>query len=806
MELEINGIPVSFPYHPYQVQVDFMSKVIEACDNKEYALLESPTGTGKTLSLLCSILSWKYARNSSTRIIYTSRTHSQLSNVIKELKKTSFKPSVCHIASRALLCINPAVRNLDNSSQTRKCRALRSKKACIYSNDEKINMYGKKLMSECLDIEDFIAFCTKNGICPYYCAQINSDLADIVLAPYQYIADPKVRSNLPLSSVNSNIIVFDEAHNFPELCSSFLTESLPFHVITMIAESMNKLGYFLIGSSVKELSELNRNDFTQMRTQMGTLFKYLNDLLQKDKDFIKMMKNHNPKSVSYCVKDSEFLFRCLETTGLSEKNYTSFLSVIEILTRSSEMIGLNPIEVSALENLSSFITSVFGRNIDSKEFFKQYYTVCFTSEPSISLLCLSPAPCFRMITDLNPHTIILTSGTLSPIDSFMDDLEVKFPIVLENDHIASPEQVMVIISPNGPDGHKFQFTYNNREDDIMKSEFIDSYYGLCHHIPFGLLLFFPSFSFLEEMSKQIVNRCDSVKKVFIEPRDSKKQEVVLKQFYNNIMHGSTLLAVCRGKLSEGIDFADDAARCVAIVGIPFPNLSDFRVELKKKWLDEKKAGLGSKWYLESAMRSVNQSIGRAIRHKNDYAVIVLFDERYIGFKIMLSKWIQKSTTVAGDWNSALRNIDRFFKNKRDGFTPRQEASSTKSVVKIKTKVQSTPIQKEQKVVDEARPFALNLKTPSIAKQKSLPTQKDLASFLAGSFSTGTKPKTQETASSLIDLLKGTSKKDVDPRILLKSKTEEKICSSCKAICSKYKTTKSGEVFCNDCHMFQTQFE
>lgn len=33
---------------------------------------------------------------------------------------------------------------------------------------------------------------------------------------------------------------------------------------------------------------------------------------------------------------------------------------------------------------------------------------------------------------------------------------------------------------------------------------------------------------------------------------------------------AAFFAVCRGKLAEGIDFTDDAARCVIIAGIPFP--------------------------------------------------------------------------------------------------------------------------------------------------------------------------------------------------------------------------------------------
>lgn len=57
-EYTIGGIPVSFPFEPYNVQRNYMERVIECLDRSANSVLESPTGTGKTLSLLCSTLGW----------------------------------------------------------------------------------------------------------------------------------------------------------------------------------------------------------------------------------------------------------------------------------------------------------------------------------------------------------------------------------------------------------------------------------------------------------------------------------------------------------------------------------------------------------------------------------------------------------------------------------------------------------------------------------------------------------------------------------------------------------------------------
>lgn len=51
-------IDFKFPFSPYKVQHDFMKSLYSILENKQIGILESPTGTGKTLSLLCGSLKW----------------------------------------------------------------------------------------------------------------------------------------------------------------------------------------------------------------------------------------------------------------------------------------------------------------------------------------------------------------------------------------------------------------------------------------------------------------------------------------------------------------------------------------------------------------------------------------------------------------------------------------------------------------------------------------------------------------------------------------------------------------------------
>lgn len=55
----------------------------------------------------------------------------------------------------------------------------------------------------------------------------------------------------------------------------------------------------------------------------------------------------------------------------------------------------------------------------------------------VNFQCLSPYYTFSNLQELKPRSIILTSGTLAPLETFESELGVKFDIKLENSHVIS---------------------------------------------------------------------------------------------------------------------------------------------------------------------------------------------------------------------------------------------------------------------------------------------------------------------------------------------------------------------------------
>lgn len=84
----------------------------------------------------------------------------------------------------------------------------------------------------------------------------------------------------------------------------------------------------------------------------------------------------------------------------------------------------------------------------------------------------------------------------------------------------------------------------------------------------------------------------------VEPQDKQEFVAAMHEFYLKVADrtatGAIFFAVCRGKVSEGLDFANDNGRAVIITGMPYPPFKDARVVLKRQYCDRQLSVAGNK--------------------------------------------------------------------------------------------------------------------------------------------------------------------------------------------------------------------
>ncbi|XP_026110715.1 regulator of telomere elongation helicase 1-like isoform X2 [Carassius auratus] len=184
------------------------------------------------------------------------------------------------------------------------------------------------------------------------------------------------------------------------------------------------------------------------------------------------------------------------------------------------------------------------------------------------------------------RSIILTSGTLSPLSSFTCEMKIHFPVSLENLHVIQPDQISASIIEKGPDGVKLSTAFDRRFVPENMSSMGNTLVNLTRLVPHGLLVFFPSYPVMDKTlefwrASGHAGRIEKVKPMFVEPRGKGTFTEVIDGYYAKLKDpnssGGSFFAVCRGKASEGLDFADTYCRGVVVTGLPFPPMMDPRV-------------------------------------------------------------------------------------------------------------------------------------------------------------------------------------------------------------------------------------
>uniref|UniRef100_A0A8C0AD94 Regulator of telomere elongation helicase 1 n=1 Tax=Bos mutus grunniens TaxID=30521 RepID=A0A8C0AD94_BOSMU len=746
-KITLKGVTVDFPFQPYKCQEEYMSKVLECLQEKVNGILESPTGTGKTLCLLCSTLAWREhlrdavsARRIAERasgelfpdrtlaswgnaipegdvpacytdipkIIYASRTHSQLTQVISELRNTSYRPRVCVLGSREQLCIHPEVKKQEsNHMQVHLCRRKVASRSCHFYNNVEEKSLEQELATPILDIEDLVRSGTKHKLCPYYLSRNLKQQADIIFMPYNYLLDAKSRRAHGID-LKGTVVIFDEAHNVEKMCEEAASFDLTPHdvasgldVIDQVLEERTKVAQQ--AELHPEFSADSAGSGLNLEPEDLAKLKMILLRLEGAIDAVEL-----PGDNSGVTKPGSYIFELFAEAQITFQTKGCILdSLDQLIQHLAGRAGLFT-NTAGLQKLVDIIQIVFS--VDSAEgdpgpmvgLASQSYKVHIhldaghrrTAQRSdvwnttaarkpgkvLSYWCFSPGHSMRELVRQGVRTLILTSGTLAPMASFSLEMQIPFPVCLENPHVINQHQIWVGVIPKGPDGAQLSSAFDRRFSDECLSSLGKVLSNISRVVPHGLLVFFPSYPVMEKSlefwrARDFTRKLEVRKPLFVEPRSKGGFSEVMEAFYARVAapesSGAIFLAVCRGKASEGLDFADVNGRGVIVTGLPYPPRMDPRVLLKMQFLDEMKAQSGAggqflsghDWYRQQASRAVNQAIGRVIRHRHDYGAVFLCDHRFAhaDTRAQLPSWVRPHVKVYDSFGHVIRDVAQFFR-------------------------------------------------------------------------------------------------------------------------------------------------
>jgi len=699
------------------------------------------------------------------------------------------------------MCVHPKInpsKGATSADINHGCSRLNKERKCRFRNNldgfvadhNVIGGGGDFGLQPVLDIEELVDMGKKRSVCPFYLTRGHIADAEIIFVPYNYLFDKDARTS-SLSDVQweDSILIFDEAHNL----ESFASDSASFDLRGVdiggcIAEVSRAVGYLQTMPDMAQDASVKGENLIRLKSIFLQLEHYLEEVIPA-------------VGGSY---SGEYIFEIFSKgANLTYRNHAIFLSFVKqvndmIMEIRGDGIGgggggrasSTSTGTPKLDHFSGCVKRIFGTSTEGQCLAKaRSYRVHVSPKNKVrstgnmqsgggggfigsknlsnttgrilSYWCFAPSLAMNELAGLKVRSIIVTSGTLSPLPSYSLELGLPFPHMLENSHIIAKEQISVQVIGKGVSGKLLSSAYGRRDDVEYIMELGNTIISLLKLIPGGVLIFFPSYSVMEKcverwggpmsswarsqsgtksgknnffQAKQRRSRAPAgnakycfphspncygqgsgatgsnatpwarllaVKAVVMEPKSSSDLKEVIHEFEKAISlpksSGCVMMGVCRGKISEGIDFADDKCRAVIITGLPFAPYLDPKVKLKREYLDGIRATMtvkpnedggfgatstnatstsrcgkilsesaslsGAEWYAQQAHRAVNQAVGRVIRHRSDYGAVLLLDSRFLEQRnqIGLSKWLRPCIEEQNGAGTAIRALVKFFR-------------------------------------------------------------------------------------------------------------------------------------------------
>uniref|UniRef100_A0A8C5KTB7 BRCA1 interacting protein C-terminal helicase 1 n=1 Tax=Jaculus jaculus TaxID=51337 RepID=A0A8C5KTB7_JACJA len=593
------------------------------------------------------------------KIYFGTRTHKQIAQITRELRKTAYAGvPMTILSSRDHTCVHPEV--VGNFNRNEKCMELldgKDGKSCyLYhgvhkiGNQQTLQTLGG--MCKAWDIEELVNLGKKLKACPYYTARELIEDADIVFCPYNYLLDAQIRESMDIN-LKEQVVILDEAHNIEDCARESASYSVTEVQLRFARDELDSL----VNSNIRK---------PHHEPLRAMCYSFINWLVANSEHLVERDYESSCKIWS----GSEMLLN-LHKMGITTATFSILQGHFSTVLQKEEKVSIygkeEAIEVPILsgstqimlKGLFMVLDYLFRENSrfadDYKIAIQQTYSWTnhiATSDKSgtlavlpknkkrsrqkiavhvLNFWCLNPAVAFSDINN-KVRTIVLTSGTLSPMKSFSSELGVTFTIQLEANHVISNSQVWVGTIGSGPKGRNLCATFQHTETFEFQDEVGMLLLSVCQTVGQGILCFLPSYKLLEKLRERwlytgLWNNLESVKTVIVEPQGGEKTDFdeLLQTYYD--------------------------------------------VELKRQYNDRysKLRGLlpGRQWYEIQAYRALNQALGRCIRHKNDWGALILVDDRFNNnpnrYISGLSKWVRQQIRHHATFASALESLTEFSK-------------------------------------------------------------------------------------------------------------------------------------------------
>jgi DNA excision repair protein ERCC-2 len=232
-------------------------------------------------------------------------------------------------------------------------------------------------------------------------------------------------------------------------------------------------------------------------------------------------------------------------------------------------------------------------------------------------------------------SVVITSGTLSPLNFYPKILNFR-PTVCESFEMSiSRNCICPIVVTKGSDQVPISSKYDSRLQDPVVNNYGRLLIELSKNVPDGLICFFTSYIYMEEVvsrwqEKGILQSILQHKLIFVETKDVVETSLALDSYKKacDRGRGAIFLSVSRGKIAEGIDFDRHYGRCVVLMGVPFQYTLGRVLRARLHYLSEKFEIGEGEFLTFDAIRQASQCLGRVIRSKTDYGLMIFADHRY----------------------------------------------------------------------------------------------------------------------------------------------------------------------------------